>query len=157
MEKNVTIKFDIYNLIAVFGLLALGYAMWSIRGFILMMIVALVISMFIEDFVLRLEKYKVPRMASVMMFYLFSILIFSVFILFLIPVIVTEVGSLSQYYPELAKFIDISTLANQFNEVTSVQEVLDQIKQTPVEKLFETLSSFFGGVIKLIIIFIVLF
>lgn len=157
MKNITTIKFDVYNLIAILGIGVVGYALWSVRGFLLMLVVALVISTFIEDFVIRFEKYKIPRVASVLIFYTLMILIFFGIILFMIPVIGNEVGILSQYYPEINQFINIDFLSGQFEEVSSLRDFLDKIKETPVQKLFVSLGSVFGGILNLIIVFIVSF
>jgi predicted PurR-regulated permease PerM len=157
MRKNLTIKFDIYNLIAITGLLALSYALWSVRGFILMMIVALVISTFINDFVIRLEKHKIPRMLSVMSFYIFVTLLFFAFILFVSPIIVKEVTALSRFYPEISQLVNLDFLINQVNEVVTINDVFLKIKETPIQKLFNILGSFFGGIINLVVVFVVSF
>ncbi|MGB0925404.1 MAG: hypothetical protein ACPGTS_01705, partial [Minisyncoccia bacterium] len=69
MNKKMLVKFDPYNLMVIAGLGALGYAFWVVRDFLLMLVVALVISTFIEDFVQRGQKYKLPRVVSVIIFY----------------------------------------------------------------------------------------
>ncbi len=157
MKNITTIKFDIYNLVAILGLGAVGYALWSVRGFLLMLVVALVISTFIEDFVIRFEKYKIHRVASVLIFYTVMLLVFFGIILFMIPVIVNEIGTLAQYYPEINQFINVDFLSGQFEEVSSLKDFLGKIKDTPVQKLFVSLGSIFGGIINLVIIFIVSF
>lgn len=157
MKNITTIKFDIYNIIAVFSISALGYALWSIRGFLLMLVVALVISTFIEDFVIRLEKYKIPRMVSVLFFYLVLFIVFFGILLFIIPIIINEVGSLAQYYPEITQYINLDFVSGQFEKVSSFKDFMLKIKETPFQKIFTSLGAIFGGIINLIIIFIVSF
>lgn len=157
MKKITTIKFDVYNLIAILGIGAVGYALWSVRGFLLMLVVALVISTFIEDFVKRFEKYKIPRVASVLIFYTIMVLVFFGIILFMIPVIGNEIGVLAQYYPEINQFINIDFLSGQFEEVSSLKDFLAKAKETPIQKFLVSLGSIFGGIVNLVIIFIVSF
>ncbi len=155
--QKMTIKFDLYNLIALFGIGAIGYAMWSLRGFLLMILVAVVISTFIEDFVGRWEKYKIPRVASVLIFYIVMILIFFGIIIFMVPVIIKEVGTLSHFYPEISQYVNLNFLYEHFDSISNTGDVISKIKETPISKLFSGLGSFFGGIINLAIIFIVSF
>jgi len=156
-NTNMTIKFDPYNLIALFGIGAIGYAIWSVRGFLLMLLVAIVISTFIEDFVKRWEKYKIPRVASVLIFYVIMMMLFFGIIIFMIPVIVTEVSTLAGFFPEIAQYVNFDFLSQQFDKISGTEDILSKIRQTPVDQLFTTLGSFFGGILNLIIIFIVSF
>ena len=157
MKNTTIIKFDPYNLIAIAGIAMVGYALWAVRGFLLMLVVALVISTFIEDFVARWEKYKIPRVASVFIFYTIMTLVFSGIIMFMVPVIITEVKTLSEFYPEISQFFDFQYISGQFDQVSGFRDILEKIKETPIEKLFTTIGSFFGGILNLVIIFIVSF
>ncbi len=156
-EKTLQIKFDLYNIIAVMGVAALGYALWSIRGFILMLVIALVISTFTEDFVRKGKKYKIPRVVSVLIFYLIMFTLFFGAILFLVPVIIKEVGSLANLYPEVSQYIKLDYLSEQLGNISNFDSALEVLKNTPLSKLFSILGSFFGGVLNLIIVFIISF
>jgi predicted PurR-regulated permease PerM len=156
-NQTLNIKFDIYNLIAVLGVGAVGYAFWAVRGFLLMLVVALVLSTFIEDFVKRWEKYRIPRVLSVLIFYIIMFTLFFGAILFLVPVIIKEVGSLATLYPEISQYIKLDYLSQQFNGISNFGDAIDTIKNTPFNKLFSGLGSFFGGVVNLVIVFVVSF
>lgn len=153
----MTIKFDPYNLIALFGIGAVGYAMWSVRGFLLMLLVAIVISTFIEDFVKRWEKYKIPRVASVLIFYIIMMTLFFGIIIFMVPVIIKEVSTLSGFFPEISHYVNFDFLSQQIGKISGTGDVITKIKQTPIDNLLETLGSFFGGIINLVIVFIISF
>ncbi len=156
--KNITVfKFDLYNLFALAGVSAVVYGLWSIRGFLLMLVVALVISTFIGDFVKRCEKYKIPRVISVLVFYILMISIFFGVILFMVPVIINEIGVLAQFYPDIANFINLDFFTGQFDNISSVGDFFSKIKEAQFEKLFSSLGVFFGGLLNLIVIFIVSF
>ncbi len=157
MKNTNIIKFDIYNILAIAGLGFLGYAFWSIRGFLLMLVVALVLSAFIEDFVVRGEKYKIPRFVSVLLFYLVMIILFAVIIIFMVPVVVNELGTLAQYYPEISNVIQMKEVSSGFDKVSSLQDIFDRLKEVSFYGVFNNIASFFGGIFNIIIVFIVSF
>jgi predicted PurR-regulated permease PerM len=156
-KQTLHVKFDIYNIIAVIGIFILTYALWSVRGFILMLVVALVISTFTEDFVKRGKKYKIPRVISVLVFYIIMFALFFGALLFLVPVIIKEVGSLASLYPEITSYIKLDYFSQQFSDLSSFDSVFDAIKNTPFSKLFSGVGIFFGGVINLVIVFVISF
>ncbi len=157
MKKEMLIKFDLYNLMAIVGLGFLGFAFWSVRGFLLMLVVALVLSTFIEDFVIRGERYKIPRFVSVLLFYLAIFILFSGIIIFIIPVLVNEVGTLAHYYPSITEFIHVKEVTSSLGEVSSLSEALDRLKDVSFQTIFLNIGSFFGGVFNVILVFIVSF
>lgn len=139
------------------GLASLAYAFWVVRDFLLMLVVALVISTFIEDFVRRGEKYKLPRFVSVILFYTLAVLVFLGILLFLVPVVIHEVGTLAEFYPELAKFINIDVLSKNIGEASSLQDIIDRLQNTPINALFSRLGSLFGGIFNIIVVFVISF
>lgn len=157
MKKTTVISLDPYNLMVIAGLCAIGYAFWFVRDFLLMLLVALVISTFIEDFVKRGEKHKLPRVLSVIIFYTFSMLVFFGILIFLVPVIINEVGALSNVYPEITKFINLDILSFNFDTSSNIRDMFVQIQETPIEKLFASLGSLFGGIFNMVIVFVISF
>ncbi len=153
--KDVRIHFDKHNLfeVALIGLLI--YALWTIGSFLLVLGAALIVSTFIEDFVVRGAKYKIPRLTSVILFYLIAILVLGVVLIFVVPILGREILSLAQVYPEIQTFIESNTLLTQFSDQN---EALAMIKDPAVrEEFFGRVLGFFGGVFNVIIIFVVSF
>jgi len=74
--KDVRIHFDKHNLFEVALVGAIIYALWSIGDFLLVLGAGLILSTFIEDFVVRGKKYKIPRLASVILFYIIMVIIY---------------------------------------------------------------------------------
>ncbi|MGB0925427.1 MAG: AI-2E family transporter, partial [Minisyncoccia bacterium] len=87
---------------------------------------------------------------------LLSLLFFGILI-FLVPVVINEVGSLSTVYPEITQFINPDVLSTDLAGASSLSDVIAKIQNTPVEKLFSSLGSLFGGIFNLIVVFVISF
>lgn len=149
------IHFDISNLIRIALVAFLGFAVWNILDFIVVLAVALVVSTFIEDFVRRGKKHKIPRAVSVILFYLITLVLFLGVLVFLIPALTREIGLLSQIYPEIQGLINIDVLQNATGDATSIREFVSHVNQVSLsDVLFKNLSLFFGGIFNLAFIFI---
>lgn len=149
------IHFDTANLIRVAFVVLLGFAVWRIFDFVIVLAVALVVSTFIEDFVKRGRKHRIPRAVSVILFYLISILLFLGILVFLIPALAQEVDLLARIYPEIQTVINLDVLNDAAGGAYNVQDVLAQISQVSFgDVLLKNLSLFFGGILNVVFIFI---
>ncbi|MCI5051292.1 MAG: AI-2E family transporter [Candidatus Pacebacteria bacterium] len=159
--KDVRIHFDKHNLFEVALIGILIYALWTIGDFLLVLGAGLIFSTFIEDFVQTVKKYKIPRVPAVVIFYVLAILVFGITFLFVIPVLAREIADLALVYPELQTFIESNTLFSQINtnlDSASIGNVLEQLQNEEIREQFQTSAlSFFGGVLNLLIIFVVSF
>lgn len=156
--KDVRIHFDKHNLFEVALIGALVYALWAIGDFLLVLGTALIFSTFIEDFVVRGEKYKIPRLVSVILFYIFTIIIFGAILVFVFPVLAREIGELSTVYPELQNFLGANNLLMQSGDSVTVTNIIEQFQDQAIrERFLSGALNFFGGVINLLVIFVVSF
>ena len=158
MKNNVLkMQWDVYNFIALIGVSIIAYALWSVRGFLLMFVVALIISTFIEDFVRRWEKYGIPRVLSVLIFYLVMFGLFFGALIFLVPVIIKEIHSVTLLYPDITQYVQLDYLSEQFSSISNFDNAFDFVRNTPINKLFSGLGVFFGGMINFVIVFVISF
>lgn len=156
--KDIRIRFDLYNLFEVFLAILLIYALWQVGNFLLVLGVALLISTFIEDFVQIFKKYKIPRLASVIGFYIMASVIFTLLVIFVIPVFAKEISSLVTIYPEIQNMFPAQSAFFQSGESVSFSNVIEQLQNEETRKIiFSTILSFFGGILNLLVIFIVSF
>jgi predicted PurR-regulated permease PerM len=156
--KDMRIHFDKYNLFEVALVGFIIFALWRIRSFLLVLGVGLIVSTFIEDFVVLGERYKIPRVASVVLFYVVTLLVFSGIIIFLVPVISTEVGSLSEIYPEIKSIVGLDTVLASGTDGFSGQDLLNILRDESIREQFSKQAlAIFGGVFNLVVIFIVSF
>ena len=157
--KDLRIHFNKNNLFEITLIGVLLYVLWSISSFLLVLGVALIVSTFIEDFVVRFQKYHVPRVISVILFYIIATLIFVVILVFVLPILTKEILNLAQFYPEVQIFIETNTIFTQFTDTNiNINNIIEQLQDESVRNsIFSGISTFFGGIFNLIVIFIVSF
>ncbi|MFT7016339.1 MAG: putative PurR-regulated permease PerM [Candidatus Paceibacteria bacterium] len=156
--NDVRIHFDKHNLFEVALIGVIMYALWTIGDFLLVLGAALIVSTFIEDFVIRGQKYKIPRVVSVLLFYVLAIFVFGVVFIFILPILGSEIISLAQVYPEIQSFIETNTIFTQFNSDVEITNILAQFQDEAFRSQFtDGALNFFGGLLNLMIIFVVSF
>ena len=156
--KDIRIHFDKHNLFEVALVAGVLFALWHIRDFILVLAVALLLSTFIEDFVQIAKKRRIPRMVSVIVFYLLAVIVLVAALVFLFPILATEVSSLAQVYPEVQTFLDNTPLIQGNFENLNLPAVIEQLKDQEVrQQIFNQLVGFFGGLLNVLIVFVISF
>ena len=156
--NDVRIHFDKHNLFEVALVGALVYLLWTIGDFLLVLGVGLILSTFIEDFVQSMASLKVPRVVSVLLFYFFALIVFAAVIIFVVPVLAKEIASLAEVYPEVQDFIASNAFLAQATDSISFSNLAQQLQDQSVrDQIFAGALDFFGGLINLIVIFVVSF
>jgi predicted PurR-regulated permease PerM len=155
---NTTIRFSTAQLfkIPLVGLVVYGF--WQLRGFLLLLVLALIISTFIEDFVQRGKKYHIKRIISVLAFYIIGSVLVVGTLFFILPIFGKEFLSLLEYSPLLAHTINDGTIIDKVRELSSFANVVDLIRGLSLDLgTFKPLLSIFGGVFNVFIVFLVSF
>ena len=156
--KDVRIHFDKHNLFEVALIGILIYGLWTIGDFLLVLGAGVILSAFIEDFVVRGRKFKIPRLASVIIFYLVAGLVLSLLVIFVLPVLAREIAALGQTYPEIQAFLSSNNLLPQSSEAISFSSISEQLQDPAArERIFSASINFFGGLVNILIIFVVSF
>jgi predicted PurR-regulated permease PerM len=157
--KDINVKFDIGGLISVAVTIGLFILMFEIRDLLLTLLVALVVATFAEGFVKAGKRIRFPRVLSVVCFYLVVVALFASLILFLVPVLIKELGSLQTLYPEITQYIENARLLQGIAEQDiSVSRIFESENGSSViQNLFRNISTLVGGLVNFIIIFVVSF
>lgn len=156
--KDVRIHFDKYNLFEVALVAALIYAMWTIGNFLLVLGVGLIISTFIEDFVGIGKKYNIPRLVSVIGFYIVSTVVFVAVLIFVLPSLAREILDLAKDFPQIQALIASNEFLNQASQTINLPNVIEQFQNEEMrDRIFSGALTFFGGIINLLVIFVVSF
>lgn len=157
--KTVKINFDIPNLISVVTLVAVVALMYEIRGLLLVLLTAVVLATFAESFVKLGHKIRLPRVVSVVLFYIVMITLFGGVVLFMVPVLIQEIGSLQNVYPEIGAYIEnaqlLQGLAQQ--DVSLTEFFASQEGGSLAQELFRNISSVLGGLLNMVILLVVSF
>lgn len=152
------IAFDTFNLFKIPLVAAVVYGIWVVKDFLLVLLVALVVSTFIEEFVVRGEKYKIPRIVSVALFYIIGFVLFAGVLVFLVPIIGKEMSILVQSFPQISDYVNVEFISSQIDQTGGVRGVFDQIRNLDIGgKVVSNLSAIFGNIFNAVMIFIVSF
>lgn len=157
--KHIKVHFDTPNLVSVVVLIAIVAILFQIRGLLLVLLTALVLATFAESFVKLGNKVRFPRVISVILFYIFMLTLFGGIVLFMVPVLIQELGSLQNIYPEIGAYIEnaqlLQGLAQQ--DVSLTEFFASQEGSSFAQELFRNISRVLGGLVNMIILLVVSF
>lgn len=145
-------------------LILLGFwFIFLIREVILMLLAAIVIAAAIEPLARRLQRYRIPRAASVVIVYVAGLVVISTALVLILPALAQQLAQLAQSLPQL-----VSGLEGKFAVGPDVQAaVVPEIQQTlqrageNIANLGATLiqqtKNFFAGIFSIIFVLIIAF
>lgn len=158
MNKH-KIYFDIGNLFKVAVFVVIMLLLFQIRGLLIILLASVVVATFAEGFVNLGRRISFPRVLSVIIFYLTIVVFFGGIIFFMVPVLGKELSSLQSLYPEIGTFLEnaqiLRDIAEQNVPLTEFFET-DQ-GSSLAQRLFQNISVLVGGLVNLIILFVVSF
>ncbi|MDD3694076.1 MAG: AI-2E family transporter [Candidatus Pacebacteria bacterium] len=154
--KDIRISFDKYNLFEIFLGALLVFILWKLGNLLLMFGVSLLISIFIEDFIRFGKKYRIPRAASIISFYLFALIILAIILIFVLPIFLRELSSIAMVYPEIHNFFNIKGISLGENVNVNFSEILSGLQDQEIRRqMISGVTQFFGGVVNFLFIFII--
>jgi len=157
MNSKKVCMFSMRNIAGIFILAWTFYGLFSIRDFFIVLMLAVTISIFIEDFVVFFEKRKIPRPISAIFLYVLVFALFFGSFAIIVPILFRELGNLYQTYPQIFQsFPSLKHITNLFQS-GDTQILMKSIDKENLQKLFEIFNGFFGGVVNLIIVFVLSF
>jgi predicted PurR-regulated permease PerM len=131
------------------------WVLYFIRDIILEFFLAILIMAVLDPFVTKLQEYKIPRGASVLIAYLFLIMLLGLSIAAIIPSLLEQTSS---FINNLPRFLDSLGISSKVSEQI-IQQVLGQIGSLPaklVNTTFLLFSNFLGVVAVLVFAFYLL-
>lgn len=165
-HPRVTVDISSKSIIRIilFGFLII--ALYYLRSLILVILTAIVIASFVESGVRFWAKRRMGRTLSVILIYLFSLLVLAgVFYLF-IPVVVSQIDELAKiiarYLPQVQQIQNTSGVigANIGESATTLENIVTSFKavtQGNSGGLFQTLTVLFGGIANVVLIGVISF
>lgn len=171
MDKQFSISITPGTIITAIVIGACSYAIWVLRGLVLLVLTAIVIASAIEPGVNFFVKKRIPRVLAVLVMYLvvFGVL-FGLIYFFFPPVLDDMQGFLStipQYLDTLNLPASITNLSNfappasgNGSQTQSVLNTLFTFRTAfadTSEGAFRLLSTFFGGIFSLVLVVVLSF
>lgn len=153
------LRLNIIDLLKIPLVAGIAYAVWITRDFLLLLLLSLVISTFIEDFVIRAKKYKIPRIVSVLFSYLIIVVLIFGILFFFIPLFGKEFVELIEHSPILAEAINGgSVFFDNIVKISNFSNAVDVIRNIPLNtEALRFILSIFGGAVNLVMVFVISF
>ncbi|MEI8067492.1 MAG: AI-2E family transporter [Candidatus Shapirobacteria bacterium] len=134
-------------------LIALGL-LWLIKDVIVLFFVCFILMQAINPAVVRLEKFKVPRILGIVLIYLLILIAIVLSFAGIIPILIEQTTGLAKTLPDLIKnasFFGISTadLSSQF-------KILESLPGGIANTAFAILSNLFSAIVILMVTFYLL-
>jgi predicted PurR-regulated permease PerM len=170
MEKPRAISVQTGTFVRLIVVLALTYALWTLRELALLVLTAIVIASAIEPGVLFFRRHRIPRVLAVLGMYVavFGSL-FAVVYFFLAPVLSDIQGLLSvipQYLGTLnlpGTFTDLSQLVPDAQGSSGAQSILNSVFTFQSafagssEGAFKLMTAIFGGIFSFVLVVVLSF
>jgi predicted PurR-regulated permease PerM len=170
-NKNVTVSVSVKSILQIIVAGLLIMAIFQLRDLVLVLLMAIVISSFIETFIGKMKKIRVGRTFSVVIFFLLAFFILSAIFYLFVPVLVSELISIG---PAIAKYFPSSETIQSLSSATSgtagffskifngaslanFEETIKVLVSSSAGGFFQALYFTFGGITNLVLIVVVSF
>ncbi len=130
------------------AIVALLYFAWLIGDILMLLFIALIFATLIDPTVNKMEKFKIPRGASIIIIYILVLLFLGLAVWFLIPPIVEQVTRLSTNFPDLWQ--RLSGNLESLRQYTQGGGVLETLQQN-LRSIQSSLTTAAGGVYSFIV------
>lgn len=165
--QNLVISISTTTIIKTLFLLVAAYFLVQFKELVLVVLTAVVVASAIEPATKWLLKYRVPRVAAVIMIYAsMAIMLMGIVYLFL-PPLLTEVSKVESNYNVSGMVTDYvaddvagSAVVPAAGESFSFDRVVNELQTAlsgDAEQVFQTISTVFGGVFSFILIIVISF
>lgn len=150
MTQKVEISYKTI-LFAIFVVLSL-VLLSKIADIILQFFIALLVTAFLNPYVTRMSKLKVPRGVSVLFFYILIIGVFSFSVSAVVPPLVEQSTAFVNNVPGFMENLGISSIISE----RIVEQLLTQLGSVPSE-IAKATASVFSNVLALVAVFVLSF
>lgn len=143
------------------AIIAVVAVLWQAKQIILLILTSVVLASFIERPTTWLENHKIPRIVSVLFFYLIGFAIFGSILYVFVPLFFDELGSLVTLIPadsQAAVVIDFVKNGGFSLGVDGARQALPSLGgDISTGGLFQAISTFFGGVLNFVLVLVISF
>lgn len=141
-------------------ILVLLWFVFLIRDILLLLFLAIVIVSAAQPFVEKMEKRKIPRVASALGLYAIFFFVFGWVVYLIVPIITSELKEFGEniplYFESLGAFMEnISQLAADYKFENDLQRLIDNTTTSitnAISGLFSNTLQFFTGILKFVVV-----
>lgn len=146
--KTISIDWTTLIKLGVFALFVFWF--WQLYDILVVIITAVVIAAFVEQFVVFLARFKIPRFVGVILFFILAFLLLGGVLYLFIPVLISEIGIIGESYPELLNSVNFPDVLGSFtqygSDFTSIVRTLGESFE--YEDALHGISILFGGALN---------
>jgi predicted PurR-regulated permease PerM len=144
-------------IIKILFFLLLTYFLYRIREVIGLVFAAWILALALDPWVDRLQKFRVPRVLSVVVIYLLFFSIIGGFIALVIPIVLDQINDLITNFPTLynsaSQYLNEIQLFKSINLGEQLQTSMGKLSEiigAAISNVFKTVFAVFGGVISFV-------
>jgi len=165
-NRNLNLTVSVGTLIKILTVLGLAALAFYLRDLILIVLTSVVVASAVGPAVRALERFRLPRVLSVLFIYIFAFLVIGGIIYFFVPPIFNDVSDIASTLPrKINNFINtnpawqtLASFSGSFSKF-SIQEVINEgIDQAPLpQDFFGTIKALFNGIFAFALVVVISF
>src|SRR3989344_4270067 len=162
-KSNVAISISVMSIITILVVFVAGYGVWQLWNLVLVVLVAVVLSSFVITFTRTIATRRFPRIATIILVYIFVFLVIGTVLYLFIPIFIKEVTELTGKLDMQELSTSPTSIGNILSFVqgfsgsyTKSIDILtraqESLKVLPTANILQILTIAFGGVTNFILI-----
>ncbi len=141
-SQKMRVSITTGSIVRVVAVVALALGVFLLKDILLAVLASIVIASAIEPAVRLLTRFRIPRVAAVVLIYGVLVACAAIFFYFIMPVLIQEILSLTKTLPEFIGSLDIKN-----TDITSLENILRSLS------LSDTFGEYFTGITSALAVF----
>jgi len=137
------------------------WLVWYLRELVLVVVTAVVLASAIEPATVRMVKWGMPRVLSVVSIYLLTVFLITLLFYFFVPQLVTETRNFAEAFPAYLESLNVSTqdplLGETGGSITDSLLYVQDMLRSSSSGLLSAASTIFGGLMSFVLIIVLSF
>ena len=153
-DKNITVNITSGAIVKTLAIIALAAILFYLKGIVIIVLTAIVISSAVEPGIVWFEKRNLPRILGVVAVYLFVLMIVGILFLSIIPIFLQDisgvVASIPAYLNQISSYVPILDDSILKGYVPILQNIASTISSTGVFNQVQSSSDFIATASRII-------
>ncbi len=153
-DKNITVNITSGSIVKTLAIIALAAVLFYLKGIVIIVLTAIVISSAVEPGIVWFEKRNLPRLIGVVAVYLFVLVIVGILFLSIIPIFLQDisgvVASIPTYLNQISSYVPILDDSILKGYVPILQNIASTISSTGVFNQVQSSSDFLATASRII-------
>jgi predicted PurR-regulated permease PerM len=153
-DKNISINITSSTIVKTLAIIAIAAILFFLKGIIIVVLTAIVISSAVEPGIMWFEKKKFPRIIGVIAIYLLVVLLVAILFLSIIPIFLQDisgvVSSIPTYLNQISSYFPILDDSFLQGYVPILQNIATSISSTGLFNQVQSSSDFIATATKVI-------